>query len=174
MSLYFEELCHAMEMLAQEPKTIFLGQSVVYPGTAMSKTFSDVSMEKCIEMPVAEDFQMGLAIGMALHGYLPVCIYPRWNFLLLAANQLVLHLDKIPLYSNGGYRPKVIIRTAVATDEPLDPGYQHLGDFTQAFRSILTTVQVQELFSPQDVRRCYKQALESEWSTLLVERAENY
>ncbi len=101
-----------------------MGQAVVDAGTAMSTTLQHIPIEKRLELPVAEEMQLGMAIGMSLSGALPICIYPRFNFLLLAVNQLVNHLDKLPLYST--YRPKVLIRTAVATGYPLDPGPQHL------------------------------------------------
>lgn len=174
MSEYFTALCDAMEMLSRQPRAVFIGQAVKYPGTAMFKTLGGVPESQRIEFPVAEDMQMGVAIGMALNGDLPVCIYPRFNFLLLAVNQLCLHLDKLPVYSRGGYKPKVIIRTAVATDQPLDPGPQHLGDFSEPFARMLTTVRVQRLWTAEDVRAGYADALAFDGSTLLVEMAEKY
>ena len=42
---------------------------------------------------------MGLSLGLALQGFVPVSIYPRIDFLLSATNQLVNHLDKIRLMS---------------------------------------------------------------------------
>jgi pyruvate/2-oxoglutarate/acetoin dehydrogenase E1 component len=170
-SEYADALRQAMRLCAAAPRAIFMGQSVAFPGTAMFETLELVPMAQRLELPVTEDMQMGLAIGMALAGALPICIYPRWNFLLLAANQLVLHLDKLPLYSKDGYRPKVIIRTAVATDTPLNPGAQHLGDFTDAFRLMLKTVWVEELLKADDVVPGYEAALRREQSTLLVEHS---
>ena len=161
-----------MEMLAAQPNTIFMGQAVAYPGTAMFGTLRNVPMEKRVELPVAEDMQMGMAIGASLNGLLPICIYPRWNFLLLATSQLVLHLDKLPLYSD--YRPKVIIRTAVATDSPLNPGVQHLGDFTDAYRSMLKTVVVRKIGQAQQVMSIYEAALKREKSTLIIESLSQY
>lgn len=129
-------------------------------------------MEKRLEFPVAEDCQLGFCIGLSLAGQLPICIFPRINFLLLATNQLVLHLDKLPLYS--GYRPKVIIRTAVATPEPLDPGPQHLGDFTEALRLMLRTVAVVRLDDPGKIVYEYEQARDRDGSTLLIEDLGRY
>jgi pyruvate/2-oxoglutarate/acetoin dehydrogenase E1 component len=43
-----------------------MGQGVGCPGTTMSDTFRDVPAGQKLEMPVAEDMQMGMAIGMAL------------------------------------------------------------------------------------------------------------
>jgi pyruvate/2-oxoglutarate/acetoin dehydrogenase E1 component len=164
---YFSELCRAMEILAENPRSVFMGQAVACPGTAMSRTLSALPKHKLFELPVAEDMQLGMATGAALAGELPICIYPRWNFLLLATNQLVLHLDKLPLYSD--YRPKVIIRTAVATPEPLDPGVQHLGNFSSAFRSMLQTVRVVELGHESSIVPAYREAMDREGSTLMVE-----
>lgn len=171
---YFSELCRAMTLLAEHPRSVFLGQSVRSPGTAMYTTLEGVPSEKRVELPVAEEMQLGMCTGIALNGGLPISIFPRWNFLLLATNQLVNHLDKIPLYSHGGYKPKVIIRTAVATSTPLDPGPQHLGDFTEAFRSMLKTVHVVRLEDAEDIVPAYRGAMECDGSTLLVEYSEKY
>jgi pyruvate/2-oxoglutarate/acetoin dehydrogenase E1 component len=174
MTAYFDALCAAMGKLAADPRTVFIGQTVAYPGTAMFKTLQAVPPERKIELPVAEDMQMGMAIGLSLEGLIPVCIYPRWNFLLCATNQLVNHLDKLPLYSGGGYRPKVIIRTAVATDQPLDPGPQHLGDFSEAFGLMLKTVAVHRLKTVDDIHDYYACALDNNGPAILVEDAALY
>ena len=68
-----------MEYLAKNKNTIFLGQAVSVPGTAMFNTLKDINKKN--ELPVAEEMQMGMSLGMALEGYIPVTIYPRWNFL---------------------------------------------------------------------------------------------
>jgi len=173
-SKYFDALCEAMAMLSQQPRAVFMGQSVSYPGTAMFQTLKDVPMEKRLELPVFEDTQLGMATGMALVGDLPICIFPRVNFLLCAINQLVNHLDKLPLYSHGGYNPKVLIRTAVATDKPLDPGVQHLGNYTEAIHRMLNKVEVFDLWEEDWIVPAYRYAMKSSGSFLLVEHTELY
>ena len=71
---YFDELKRSMEFLASDPRTVFIGQAVAYPGTAMSNTLKDVSKGKLIELPVAEEMQMGMSLGMGLNGLIPVSI----------------------------------------------------------------------------------------------------
>lgn len=173
---YSTELCHAMNYLAEDNRTVFLGQAVAVPGTAMTTTLVDIPDHKKIELPVAEEMQMGMSIGLALAGYIPVTFYPRWNFLLLAVNQLVGHLDKLPTISNGGYQPKVIIRTSIGSERPLYPQAQHVGDFTDAFRLMLTTVEVIRLDKPEDIFPAYQKALERTdgRSTVLVEWGDFY
>ena len=157
----------AMEWLGEQPNTIFVGQSVCVPGTSMSSSFDNLPPEKRLEFPVAEELQLGVALGMSLEGIVPICCFPRWNFLLLAANQLVNHLDRLPLYSN--YKPKVIIRVAVGRSQPLDPGPQHQDDCTVAFRLLLKTVKVVRLRDKSGVLLAYQTAYYSGGSTLIVE-----
>lgn len=164
---YTDEVTRAMAMLATHPKTLFVGQQVRYDGQALFETFSDVPMDRRIEMPVAEDFQMGFCTGMALQGYIPICFFPRIDFLVLALNQLVNHLDKIPIMS--GYRPKVIVRTAVGSTIPLNAGLQHTQDHTDALHSMLKTITVHRVTKPETVMPAYVRALESERSSLIVE-----
>lgn len=171
MGDYLKALTESMTMLGKHG-ALFLGQSIVYDGQRMHETFSGVPIEQRIEMPVAEDFQMGFCTGLALQGLLPVCVFPRFDFLLLAANQLVNHLDKLPLMS--GYKPKVIIRTAVGSSQPFNPGPQHCQDHTAAFKEMLNTVQVLELPTKRDIFPAYRYALERDGSTLLVEYASEY
>lgn len=171
---YYNNLCEAMQRCVAVPNSIFLGQGVGVPGTSMSSTFRDVPDDKRIEMPVAEDMQMGMATGMALAGYLPICIFPRWNFLICATNQIVNHLDRLVLYSGGGYRPKVIIRVAVPSVDPFYPGPQHDDDFTAPFRLMCRTIKIITLRRSCEVVPQYDAALKRRDSTILVEFTENY
>ena len=159
-------------MLAEHPKTLFVGQAVKFGGQRAHASFAGVSHEKRIEMPVCEDFQMGFCTGLALEGYIPVCFFPRWDFALLAANQIVNHLDKIPLL--GGFRPKVIIRTAVGASSPLNPGPQHVQDYTSSFRQMLKTIKVIDLVAARYIVPSYTEALTADEPTILVERMESY
>jgi pyruvate/2-oxoglutarate/acetoin dehydrogenase E1 component len=170
---YHDELRAAMKLLASCEDTVFVGQGML-GGTSMFSTLADVPIEKKVEFPVAEDFQMGFCAGQSLLGFLPVAVYPRWNFLLLAANQLIHTVDRLPLYSNGGYRPKVIIRTAIPSTVPFNPGPQHDDDFTDAFAMMTRTVKIVRLKEAELIVPAYRAAIESEGSTLLVEYTEYY
>jgi len=171
-SSYTGELTRAMEMLSRHPKTIFVGQNVVYGGQRMCATFKDIPMDKRLEFPVAEDFQLGFCIGLSFEGYIPVCVYPRMDFLVLAFNQLINHLDKIALVST--FRPKVIIRTAVGSKKPLDAGPQHTQNHCSALWAMLKTVEVYECLTPTQVMQSYKAALISPKSCLIVEHMDSY
>ena len=173
---YFEELKRSMDFLAQDSRTVFIGQAVEVAGTAMSNTLKDVSLSQRLELPVAEEMQMGMSLGMAMQGLIPVSIYPRWNFLLLAINQLINHVDKIDAMSSGGYRPKLIIRTGIGSERPLHPQHQHVGDFTDAIQRMCKTLEVIRLEEPGEIFPAYEKALlrEDQRNTILVEYGDYY
>lgn len=163
-----------MDMIAADPRSLFLGQAVAYPGTGITGTLKNVPRERLIELPVAEEMQMGMSIGLGLNGHIPVSIYPRWNFLLLAANQLVNHLDRLAIYSQGGYRPHVIVRVAIPSITPLDPQSQHDADFTSAFQQMCKTTAFFRLEEASHIMPAYEWALHHEGPTVIVERVDLY
>lgn len=169
--IYGEELKKAMEYLGAKEDTIFLGQSMIYGGIAIAQSFENIPEEKRIEMPVAENLQLGVSNGLAIAGFTPVSVFPRWNFLLLAADQLVNHLDKLAMMTDDQYKPKVIIRVAVGVRKPVDPQEQHVGDFTEGFKKIVQTVNIVKLNKAEDVMPEYVKAYERTdgVSTVLVE-----
>lgn len=162
-------LNQAMLLLASEPNSIFLGQNVCYDGNVMYDHLEGIPESQRIEFPVAEELQLGVSIGLALQGYLPVSIYPRFDFLILATNQLVNHLDKLQFMSKGQFNPKVIIRTKVGTKKPIDAGPQHTQDHTEAYKLMLTNVNVFKITEMSQIMKIYREALESDKSSLIVE-----
>jgi pyruvate/2-oxoglutarate/acetoin dehydrogenase E1 component len=171
---YFTNLKKSMNLLSKNKKIIFLGQAVTEPGTAMFNTLKDIDNKKKIELPVAEEMQLGMTLGMALNGFIPISIYPRWNFLLLASNQLVNHLDKIGEISEKKIKPTIIIRTSVGSCRPLDPQSQHKGDFTKAFSMMCPNIKFITLKDPKKIIPEYKKALKRKGITVLVEIADFY
>ncbi len=160
-----------MSLLADHPDTIFIGQAVEYEGTGLYESLAHLPKHKKMEFPVAEYLQSGIVNGMAIEGFIPVSIFPRWNFLLMGTDQIVNHLDKFTLMSLGKCSPKVIIRVAVGSERPVDPQDQHKGNFAEAFKLMCKTLDIIELNEPKDIVPAYEKALyrEDGRSTMLVE-----
>jgi pyruvate/2-oxoglutarate/acetoin dehydrogenase E1 component len=156
--LYNAELKRTMTWLSEQPKTIFLGQAVEYAGTGCYESLTDIAPERKMEFPVAENFQIGVSIGLAMNGFVPVSVVPRWNFLLCATDQIVNHLDKLSALSGGRCHPKVIIRVAVGSERPVDRRAQHRGNFAAAFRLMCHTVDVIEVDTVEKIRPGYELA----------------
>ena len=171
---YYDELKRAMSILAENEKTIFIGQSVNYAGTGLYDTLEHIPTYKKMEFPVAEYLQSGVCNGMAIQGWIPISVIPRWNFLLMGTDQIVNHLDKFILMSDGKCTPKVIIRVAVGSEFPIDPQDQHKGNFSDAFRCMCKTIEIIELNEAEDIVPAYEKALNRTdgISTILVEFAD--
>ena len=111
---YKDALTNSMTFLGKQSDTVFIGQQTLYPGNPMSTTLGGVPKDKIIELPVMEDSQMGMSLGMAMTEDFVITFYPRWDFLICATNQLLNHLDKIKLMSNNQFNPNIIIRLGMS------------------------------------------------------------
>jgi pyruvate/2-oxoglutarate/acetoin dehydrogenase E1 component len=171
---YVDALTEAMQLVMEDPSTIFIGQQIVYYGNPMSKTIEGLPIERMIETPVMEETQMGITLGLAMTGHRVVSFYPRWDFLILAANQLVNHLDKLEAMSDGEWKPNVIVRVGKGSDKPLDPGHQHKADYSDAFEKILTNCTITKLDTYEKIVPAYQNALSSGGIHILVEYPELY
>jgi pyruvate/2-oxoglutarate/acetoin dehydrogenase E1 component len=171
---YFEEIKKAMFLLAEHPKTFFIGQAVEFEGTGLFDSLKHLPANKKIELPVAEYLQCGLANGMAIEGLIPISTFPRWNFLLMGVDQIVNHLDKFNSMSDGKCTPRVIIRVAVGSEQPVDPQCQHKGNFSDAFRYMTKNTEIIELIESEDIVPSYIKALNRTdgKNTILVEFAD--
>jgi len=174
---YFDELKKSMEYISKSKNSIFIGQAVEFPGTAISNTLLGISKKKKLEMPVTEEMQMGITIGLLMTGYIPISIFPRWNFLLLAVNQLVNHLDKLKIMNKKNYyKSKAIIRTSIGSEKPLYPQCQHVGDYSDAIKKMCKNINLVRLEDPRNIFKEYKKAFERKdgVSTILVEYGDYY
>jgi len=176
---YKDGIRKSMEMIAENPKAIFLGYNVKY-GSKGDGAYVNIPDCKLIETPVAENLMMGMAIGLSLEGYLPIVYYERFDFILNALDAMVNHLDKIEKMSKGEFKPKVIIRAVVGGKEkPFFTGLTHVQDFTEVIRGMLD-FQVWKIgenwenYDPKFTVELYKKALNIEESVLIIEEKDKY
>lgn len=125
-----------------------------------------------IEVPVMEETQMGMSLGLAMTDKFVVTFYPRWDFLISATNQLVNHIDKYSLMT--GITPHIIIRVGKGSDKPLDPGHQHKGNYIEEFKSMLKTVEILDCQTVVDIQLNYEYAIKNKGIYLITEYPEKY
>ncbi|MDA9647891.1 hypothetical protein N9T17_04235 [Candidatus Pelagibacter sp.] len=171
---YSNEIKKSMHMLSKNPKTIFLGQSVEVPGNLLFKSLERVPRKKKLELPVFEETQMGMAIGLSLNGFIPLTCYPRFDFFILSMNQTINHLDKLNQISSKEFDPFVIIRVLVGGKKSIDAGPQHTGNYTSAMRKMLKFLNVIELKNSSQIYKSYKNCINKKKSTLFVEYSDSY
>ena len=150
---------------------INIGYSVKF-GNALD-VLNDVSDDKKIETPVAENLMMGLAIGMSLEGFRPVVYFERHDFMLCAADAIVNHVNHIERISGGEFKKPVIIRSIVTDAGPFYAGPTHSQNFTEAFKNLVDF----PIYTPKsggEVLNVYNLALSSNRPSLIVEHKNNY
>jgi pyruvate/2-oxoglutarate/acetoin dehydrogenase E1 component len=151
---------------------MFIGQQIVYAGNPMSTTLGGVPKNKMIELPVMEETQMGMTLGLAMTGKTVVSFYPRWDFIILAANQMLNHLDKFQIMT--GESAHILIRLGKGSDKPLDPGPQHKGNYLKQFQELCPNITFHDLQTPENVAASYSNALSTKGIHVLVEYPELY
>jgi pyruvate/2-oxoglutarate/acetoin dehydrogenase E1 component len=165
-------LTNAMTTLSKLDETIFIGQQIVYAGNPMSTTLGEVPKEKMIEVPVMEETQMGMSLGLAITGKTVISFYPRWDFLISAANQLINHVDKYELMT--GKKVNILIRVGKGADVPLDPGHQHKANYIEQFKTMCPNIEVHDLKTWQDVELSYNYVIKEGGIHILAEYPELY
>jgi pyruvate/2-oxoglutarate/acetoin dehydrogenase E1 component len=174
MLSYKDELQRATDLLASN-NYLFLGQNTRFGGTSLFHMIKHLPESQRWELPVFEDVQMGMSIGMALSGVKVCSVFPRMDFLILAINQLVNHADRVRLMSDGQFTLKgLIIRSAIGSVKPLFPGEQHSGDYCEAIQKMCKEIKVVKLDQADTIYPEYERAIDSEVPTLLVEIPDLY
>lgn len=150
---------------------VFIGYNVAR-GDAMG-TIKDVPGEQKLEMPVAENLMTGLAIGAAFEGFLPVVYFERHDFMLVAMDAIVNHIDKIERISHGEYKVPVIIRAVTADAGPFYSGITHSQDFTEMLRAAVS-IPVYDPVTGEDVLRAFRATAKSQRPAIIIERKSRY
>lgn len=130
---YKETIKKAMEDIALDEKARFIGYNLKY-GSKAYGTLTEVPKSRILEMPIAENLMAGVAMGMSIEGYKPILIFERHDFILNALDSLVNHVEKINSLSKNQYKSPMLIRAIVGSINPINPGPQHLQDFSEFFK----------------------------------------
>jgi hypothetical protein len=149
-----------------ENGSIFIGYSII-PGDAMGTTIN-VPYDQKIETPVAENLMVGLAIGMSFEGFKPVVYFERHDFMLVAADAIGNHVDKIERISHGEFKVPVILKTVVDDGGLFYSGPTHSQDFTSTFKEMVS-FPVLEPMTPGEVLSAYNFAATSSQPVMIVE-----
>jgi len=165
-------LTNAMTTLSKLDETVFIGQQIVYAGNPMSTTLTEVPKEKMIEVPVMEETQMGMSLGLAITGKTVISFYPRWDFVISAANQLINHVDKYELMT--GKKVNILIRVGKGANVPLDTGHQHKANYINEFKTMCPNIEIHDLKTWQDVELSYNYVIKEGGIHILAEYPELY
>ncbi len=168
---YKQSITKGMEYLGSLKSTVFIGEGLINAGRIYG-TLNNVSTKKCIEMPIAENLIAGAAVGMAIEGLLPIVIFQRMDFMLIAADAIINHMSLMPHMSGGQITLPIILRTIIgSTSKKFDVGPQHNHDFTHVFKPYIRTIKLEKAMMGHKI---YPQIFKTGVPTLVVERKDWY
>ncbi len=100
--------------IARDERVVLLGEDVGNRGGVFRVSagwVDEFGEERVIDTPLAESGIVGVAIGMALHGLLPVAEIQFADFIHPAFDQIVSEAARIRYRSNGDFGCPLVIRT---------------------------------------------------------------
>ena len=171
MDLSYKEAIHRSMNELGQLGAIFIGYNVA-KGDAMG-TLHAIPAEQKLETPVAENLMSGLAIGMSFEGFLPVLYFERHDFMLVAMDAIVNHIDKIERISHGEFKVPVIIRAVTADAGPFYSGITHSQDFTSVFEKAVS-FPIYDPANGSDVLESFQKAIYSGRPAMIIERKSRY
>lgn len=124
-------------VMARNKKVVVLGEGVDDPIGTWGTTLGlkqRYGKERVIDMPLAENGATGIAIGLALAGFLPIAVHQRIDFLLLAMDEIVNHAAKWSYMFGGKLSIPLTIRCAIGM------GWGMGGQHSQNLHSLFTHI----------------------------------
>lgn len=102
------------QCLEADSRVYIIGEDILDPYGGAFKVTAGLSTEfpdRVITTPISEAAIVGLAVGAAMRGLIPVVEIMFGDFLALAADQLINHAAKLPGMYNGQVGVPLVVRT---------------------------------------------------------------
>jgi 2-oxoisovalerate dehydrogenase E1 component beta subunit len=161
------------EMKADE-RVLVLGEDVGARGGVFRATadfMAEFGEDRVLDTPLAESSIVGLAIGMAMHGLLPVAEIQFADFIHPAFDQIVSEAARIRYRSNGDFGVPLVIRApygggvhgALYHSQSIEAFYGHV----PGLKTVLPA-------TPYDVKGMLRAALRDPDPVLFLEHKKTY
>ncbi|MEE9199454.1 MAG: transketolase C-terminal domain-containing protein, partial [Dehalococcoidia bacterium] len=162
------------EEMERDDRVVILGEDVGRMGGAFRATdgflnrFGD---ERVIDTPLAETGIVGIAIGMALNGMLPIAEIQFADFIFPAYDQIVNEAAKIRYRSAGVYGCPLVIRTPYGAG--VHGGLYHSQSVEVQFAHI-PGLKVVAPSTPYDAKGLLKSSIRDEDPVIFLEHKRTY
>jgi 2-oxoisovalerate dehydrogenase E1 component beta subunit len=101
------------EQMAADERVIMLGEDIATRGGVFRVTqgfLDEFGEQRVIDTPIAEGAIVGVAVGMALHGLLPVAEIEFADFIHPAYDQMVSEVARMRYRTNGDFGLPMVVR----------------------------------------------------------------
>jgi 2-oxoisovalerate dehydrogenase E1 component beta subunit len=145
--------------LADDSKVLLMGEDIGGLGGVFRVTDGlqkDFGSHRVVDTPIAESGIVGVAIGLALRGYRPVCEIQFDGFVYPGFNQIVSQLAKMRARSQGRLSVPVVIRIPVGGGIG---AVEHHSESNEAYFTHTAGLRVVYCSTPHDAYWMLRQAI---------------
>jgi pyruvate dehydrogenase E1 component beta subunit len=143
-----EAIVHCLQQeMQRDPRIIVLGEDVGRDGGVFRVTEGLIERfgpDRVIDTPLAESGIVGMAIGMAIAGFLPVAEIQFSGFAYPAYDQLVCHAARMRNRSRGEFTVPLVVRT------PYGGGIRALEHHSESMEAVFVHVPGLKVVVPAD------------------------
>ncbi len=168
--LYREALNLAYhEAMTADESVVTLGEDVGFYGGSYrvtEKLYEQFGAHRVIDTPISEQSIVGNAVGMAIGGLRPVAEIMTANFALLAFDQIINHMAKLPYMSNGKVQLPIVVRFPQGVSKQL--AAQHSESYEQMLAAVPGLI-VLTASTPQAAYHGLKKAIELDDPVIFIE-----
>jgi 2-oxoisovalerate dehydrogenase E1 component beta subunit len=162
------------QALSDDPTVVLIGEDIGRLGGVFLVTDglqNEFGPRRVYDSPLAESGIVGVAIGLALRGYRPVCEIQFDGFIYPAFDQIVSQLAKMHARSRGALRLPVTIRVPVGGGIG---AVEHHSESNEAYFCHTAGLRVVACASPQDAHSMIQQAIACDDPVIFYEPKRRY
>jgi 2-oxoisovalerate dehydrogenase E1 component beta subunit len=160
--------------MANDERIVLLGEDVGARGGVFRVSdgwMAEFGEERVIDTPLAESGIVGIAIGMALHGLLPVAEIQFADFIHPAFDQVVSEAARLRYRSNGDFGVPMVIRTPYGGGIH---GALYHSQSIEAFYAHIPGIKVVVPATPADAAGLLRSAIQDPDPVLFLEHKKTY
>jgi pyruvate dehydrogenase E1 component beta subunit len=162
------------EEMAQNPNVVLLGEDIGKDGGVFRATeglLDRFGGDRVVDTPLSESALVGVAIGMAAYGFIPVVEIQFMGFLYAAMEQLLSHAARLRSRSRGRYHCPIVVRT------PYGGGIhapEHHSESSEALFAHVPGLKVVVPSTPSEARGLLRSAIRDPDPVIFLEPAKIY
>ena len=162
------------EEMKNDDRILILGEDVGARGGVFRATadfMEEFGEQRVIDTPLAESGIVGVAIGMAMHGLLPIAEIQFADFIHPAFDQLVSEAARIRYRSNGDFGVPMVVRAPWGGGVH---GALYHSQSIEAFYGHVPGLKVVVPSTPHDVKGMLRSAIQDPDPVLFLEHKKTY
>ncbi|MBI3997642.1 MAG: alpha-ketoacid dehydrogenase subunit beta [Armatimonadetes bacterium] len=164
------------EEMQRDERVLVLGEDVGLKGGVFGATdgfYAEFGEARVLDTPLAESLIVGVAVGMAANGLVPIAEIQFSDFIHPAFNQIVSEAARMRYRSNGAFGCPITIRAPYGGGVEVHGGLYH-SQSIEAFYAHVPGLKVVTPYTPYDAKGLLKAAIRDPDPVLFLEHKRLY